>query len=184
MNLANKLTLFRVILVPFFTAALLLDFYLIALIIFAVASVTDFLDGQIARKYNMVTAFGKFLDPIADKILVASALICFAGLGWTSAWVVALIIAREFIVSGIRLAAVESAEKIVIAARFSGKLKTAFTMITICAILIINIYTSVVAEELAVWPYTACNILMYVCAALTVYSGAQYAWNYRGVFRQ
>lgn len=179
MNLANKLTLFRIILVPFFVAAILKDTnfgYSWALIIFAAASVTDFFDGYIARKFNMITPFGKFLDPIADKILVVSALICFVGLGWTSAWVVALIIAREFIVSGIRLAAVESAEKTVIAARFSAKLKTAFTMITICAILVMAIFP--------IWSRFAADILMYICAALTVYSGARYAWDYRDVFRQ
>jgi len=178
MNLANKLTLFRIILVPLFAAAILTDSnfgYTWALIIFAAASLTDFLDGHIARKYNMITPFGKFLDPIADKILVATALICFAGLGWTSAWVVALIIAREFIVSGIRLAAVESADKTVIAARFSGKLKTAFTMISICAVLLMNIF------QIGSQFYT--DILMYICAALTVISGAQYVWDYRGVFK-
>jgi len=186
MNLANKLTLARMILVPFFVAALLsesFEGFFLALIIFVAASVTDWLDGRIARKYHMITAFGKFLDPIADKVLVSSALICFAGMLWVDAWAVALIIAREFIVSGIRLAAVESKEKIVISARFSGKLKTAFTMIAICAILIINAYHSVVAAESAVWPRIASNILMYICAALTVISGVQYAVDYRGVFK-
>jgi len=175
MNLANKLTLARMILVPFFVAAALMSWYLAAFVIFALASVTDWLDGRIARKYHMITAFGKFLDPIADKVLVASALICFAGLGWTSAWVVALITAREFIVSGIRLAAVESREKIVISARLSGKLKTAFTMFAICAVLIMKSFGF--GNQLAV------DIIMYICAALTVISGVQYAVDYRGVFK-
>lgn len=102
MNLANKLTLMRVILVPFFVAFMLIDAiplnYLWALLVFAIASITDMLDGKIARKYNMITSFGKFLDPLADKILVAAALVCFVQLGWCSAWVTALILAREFVV--------------------------------------------------------------------------------------
>ena len=93
MNLANKLTLMRVILVPFFVAFMLIDAiplnYLWALLVFAIASITDMLDGKIARKYNMITSFGKFLDPLADKILVAAALVCFVQLGWCSAWVTA-----------------------------------------------------------------------------------------------
>ena len=103
MNLANKLTLLRVILVPFFAFFMLAGnivpySYLWAAIIFAAASITDTADGKIARKYNMVTNFGKFLDPLADKLLVVTALICFVELGWASAWVTAIIVAREFVV--------------------------------------------------------------------------------------
>lgn len=139
MNLANKLTLMRVILVPFFVAFMLIDAiplnYLWALLVFAIASITDMLDGKIARKYNMITSFGKFLDPLADKILVAAALVCFVQLGWCSAWVTALILAREFVVSGVRLVAASSEKKAVIAAGMLGKLKTAMTMAAICVIL-------------------------------------------------
>ena len=140
MNLANKLTLMRVILVPFFVAFMLIDAiplnYLWALLVFAIASITDMLDGKIARKYNMITSFGKFLDPLADKILVAAALVCFVQLGWCSAWVTALILAREFVVSGVRLVAASSEKKAVIAAGMLGKLKTAMTMAAICVILV------------------------------------------------
>ena len=112
MNLANKLTLFRVILVPFFIAALMIEELpcnlFIAVIIFALASLTDMLDGKIARKYNMITDFGKFLDPLADKVLVAAALICMAELHWAPSWAVWLIMAREFMVSGVRLVAAGS----------------------------------------------------------------------------
>ena len=113
MNIANKLTLLRVILVPFFAFFMLAGdivpySYLWAAVIFAVASITDTADGKIARKYNMVTNFGKFLDPLADKVLVVTALICFVELGWASAWVTAIIVAREFVVSGIRLIAAGS----------------------------------------------------------------------------
>ena len=106
MNLPNKLTIFRVILIPFFVALLLFDITAydkwIALAIFIIASLTDFLDGHIARKYNLVTNFGKFMDPLADKLLVCSALICLVELSKIPAWIVILIIAREFIISGFR----------------------------------------------------------------------------------
>lgn len=106
MNLPNKLTIFRVILIPFFVVLLLFDITAydkwIALAIFIVASLTDFLDGHIARKYNLVTNFGKFMDPLADKLLVCSAMICMVELSRIPAWVVIIIIAREFIISGFR----------------------------------------------------------------------------------
>ncbi|MDR0198062.1 MAG: CDP-diacylglycerol--glycerol-3-phosphate 3-phosphatidyltransferase [Oscillospiraceae bacterium] len=184
MNLANGLTLFRIILVPVFVAFLLTDglprHYLYALLVFAAASVTDFLDGYVARKYDMITPLGKFLDPIADKILTASALICFVPFGWVEAWVVAVIISREFIVSGIRLAAVESEEKIVIQASFSGKLKTAFTMLAICFFLTCS---AVTGGEFPPFAKTTGAVLMYICAALTVISGIRYAWDYRHIFK-
>ena len=110
MNLPNKLTLFRVVLIPFFVFFLLAPYFegygnYIAVAIFIVASITDFLDGKIARKYNLVTNFGKFMDPLADKLLVCSALICLIQLELIPAWVVIIIIAREFIISGFRLVA-------------------------------------------------------------------------------
>ena len=107
MNTANKLTVFRIILIPFFVLFMLTDFTafnrLIALILFITASITDQLDGHIARKYNMITSFGKFMDPIADKLLVSSALICLSSLGELPAWVVIVIILREFAISGLRV---------------------------------------------------------------------------------
>ena len=134
MNLPNKLTVLRVIMVPFFVFFMLTDVggaanKWIALVLFIVASLTDMLDGKIARKYNLVTNFGKFMDPLADKLLVVSALVCFIALDRIPAWIVIIIIAREFIISGFRLVAAESG--IVIAASWWGKWKTAVTMITI-----------------------------------------------------
>ena len=188
MNLANKLTMFRVILVPFFIAALMIPVIpvrnTIALVIFAVASITDMLDGKVARKYNMITDLGKFLDPLADKVLVAAALICFIELGWTYAWAVWLIMAREFMVSGVRLVAAGSSKKLVIAANIWGKLKTASTMVSICVILIMHILTDDfgVMTFLPVQPIT--DVLIYICTFLTVLSGIIYLYDYREVFRE
>ena len=134
MNLPNKLTVLRVIMVPFFVFFMLTGVggaanKWITLIIFCVASLTDMLDGKIARARNLVTNFGKFMDPLADKLLVCSAMICMIPLGKLQAWFVIVIIAREFIISGFRLVAVESGK--VIAASYWGKVKTAVTMVTI-----------------------------------------------------
>ena len=140
MNLPNKLTLLRVLLVPFFVASLLWGqgqnqmLRVVALIIFIVASLTDMLDGQIARRYHLVTNFGKFMDPLADKLLVCSALICFVELRQISAVVVIIIIAREFVISGFRLVAADAG--VVIAASWWGKLKTVSQMIAVILMII------------------------------------------------
>lgn len=131
MNLPNKLTVLRVIMVPFFVFFMLTDVggpanKWIALILFCVASLTDMLDGKIARKYNLVTNFGKFMDPLADKLLVCSAMICMIEMGKLPAWIVIVIIAREFIISGFRLVASDNG--IVIAASYWGKFKTVSQM--------------------------------------------------------
>lgn len=142
MNLPNKLTLLRVILVPFFVAALMIEggtnqtLRYVALVIFVVASLTDMLDGKIARKYNLVTNFGKFMDPLADKLLVCSALICMIELGQIPAWMVIIIIGREFIISGFRLVASDNG--VVIAASYWGKFKTVSQMIAVI-LMILNI---------------------------------------------
>lgn len=184
MNLANKLTMFRVIIVPFFVFFMCFSAmpyrFLISLILFALASITDMFDGKVARKYNMVTNFGKFLDPLADKILVAAALICFVELGWTSAWVVFIVMAREFLVSGIRLVAATSDKKVVIPANIWGKLKTAVTMVSIVAILIFG----VLIDDLGViggdFPVQIIrDALMYLSALLTVISGVVYCYDCR-----
>lgn len=134
MNLPNKLTMFRVILIPFFVVFLLVDITpvdkWIALAIFIIASLTDMLDGKIARKYNLVTNFGKFMDPLADKLLVCSALVCLVAVDSIPAWMVIVIIAREFIISGFRLVASDNG--VVIAASYWGKFKTTFQIIMIC----------------------------------------------------
>lgn len=142
MNLPNKLTLLRVLMIPFFVVALLMEngnnqtYSIIAFIIFVLASITDALDGYIARKYKLITNFGKLMDPLADKLLVCSALICFIELGRLKAWVVIIIIAREFAISAFRLIATENG--VVIAAGILGKLKTVCQMITVM-LLILNI---------------------------------------------
>lgn len=138
MNLPNKLTVLRMIMVPFFVGFILISpriqwFKWIALAIFIIASLTDMLDGKIARKYNLITNFGKFMDPLADKLLVCSALICLTDLNVIPSWITIVIIAREFIISGFRLIAAEKG--VVIAAGKSGKWKTAITMIMICFML-------------------------------------------------
>ena len=184
MNLANKLTMFRVIVVPFFVFFMCFSAipyrFLISLILFALASITDMFDGKVARKYNMVTDFGKFLDPLADKILVAAALVCFVELGWTSAWVVFVILTREFLVSGIRLVAASSEKKVVIPANIWGKLKTAVTMVAMVVILILG----VLIDDLHViggdFPAQIVrDVLMYLSALLTVISGVVYCYDSR-----
>ena len=142
MNLPNKLTLLRVVLIPVFVVLLLLEggqnytLRIAALIVFCAASFTDFLDGQIARRNHLVTNFGKFMDPLADKLLVCSALICMIELGQLPSWYVITVIAREFIISGFRLVAADNG--IVIAASWWGKFKTTFQMLTVI-LLILNI---------------------------------------------
>lgn len=142
MNLPNKLTLLRVVLIPVFVVLLLLEggqnytLRIAALIVFCIASFTDFLDGQIARRNNLVTNFGKFMDPLADKLLVCSALICMIELRQLPSWYVITVIAREFIISGFRLVAADNG--IVIAASWWGKFKTTFQMLTVI-LLILNI---------------------------------------------
>ena len=138
MNLPNKLTVLRIIMVPFFVFFMLTDvggpaIKWIALALFCVASLTDLLDGKIARKYNLVTNFGKFMDPLADKLLVCSAMICMIELGKLPAWIVIVIIAREFIISGFRLVASDNG--IVIAASYWGKFKTVFQMAMIIVLI-------------------------------------------------
>ena len=140
MNLPNKLTTLRVILIPFFVFFLLWQggenrtFRMISLVIFIVASLTDLLDGKIARKYNLVTNFGKFMDPLADKLLVCAALICLVSERLLPAWMVIVIISREFIISGFRLVASDNG--VVIAASYWGKFKTTFQMLMIIVLIL------------------------------------------------
>ena len=140
MNLPNTLTVGRIVLVPFFVAALLIDFpcnYVVALLIFIAASITDMLDGKIARKRNLVTDFGKFADPLADKILVLSALLCFVQLGLCDCVSVILVLFREFSVTSVRLIAASKGE--VVAANIWGKVKTVTQMIAIILILVLQL---------------------------------------------
>ena len=178
MNLPNKLTLLRVILVPFFVFFLLTDFVpfskIIALAIFIAASVTDALDGHIARSRNLITTFGKFLDPLADKVLVIAALVCFCELGIVGSVPLLIIITREFMVSGLRL--VTAHEGVVVAAGIWGKLKTAFTRVAEVVILLglcFNFEGN--AAEIANIVY---QVLIWIATALTVISGGVYLKGY------
>ncbi|MBQ7296496.1 MAG: CDP-diacylglycerol--glycerol-3-phosphate 3-phosphatidyltransferase [Clostridia bacterium] len=165
MNLANKLTVFRLVLVPFYLVFMLFDFTAynryIALGIFIIATITDKLDGSIARKYNMITSFGKFMDPIADKLLVCSALVCLTSLDEIPAWVVITIIAREFLISGIRIIAAEGG--VAIAASWWGKTKTIAQMV-MTIVIIADIDALFIVEQ----------ILIYLSLLLTVISAADY----------
>ena len=167
MNLPNKLTVLRVLLIPFFVVALLWEhgesqtMRYVAATIFIVASLTDLLDGKIARKYNLVTNFGKFMDPLADKLLVCSALICLIELRQLPAWMVIVIISREFIISGFRLVASDNG--VVIAASYWGKFKTTFQMIAVILLIIRNPVLSRVTD-----------IFVWVAVALTVLSLVDY----------
>ena len=177
MNLPNKLTMFRVILIPFFVFFLLAPYFTgygnyIAVAIFIVASLTDLLDGKIARKYNLVTNFGKFMDPLADKLLVCSALICLIALDKIPAWVVIIIIAREFIISGFRLIASDNG--VVIAASYWGKFKTASQMLMVI-VLMLNIPGKVFS--------IIGTVLIYVSLVLTVISLIDYIVKNKDVLK-
>ena len=173
MNTPNKLTLLRVIMIPFFVVFMLADWgswaKWVALAIFVVASTTDWLDGYLARKYHLVTNFGKFMDPLADKLLVCSAMICLIELGMIPSWVVIIIIGREFVISGFRLIASDNG--IVIAANYWGKFKTVCQMVMII-VLIANLGGIFDVLE---------QILIYASLALTVISLATYLWENKKV---
>ncbi len=165
MNLPNKLTILRMCMIPFFIVALMADggtnqtYRYIAAAIFIIASLTDMLDGKIARKYNLVTNFGKFMDPLADKLLVCSALICLIELHQLPAWMVVIIISREFIISGFRLVASDNG--VVIAASYWGKFKTTFQMISV-VLLIFNFQSLVVITNIMVWIALALTVISLV----------------------
>ncbi len=180
MNLPNKLTVLRVIMVPFFVAFMLYPLAgdaskYVALVLFCVASFTDFLDGHLARKNNLVTNFGKFMDPLADKLLVCSALICLTVVqnDQLPTWIVLIIIAREFIISGFRLVASDNG--IVIAASYWGKFKTVSHM-TMIIMLILNIDNPI--YNILTW------VVVWVGLALTVISLVDYVWKNKQVLTQ
>ena len=174
MNTPNKLTIARMIIVPFRVRCLLTGWggeanRYISLTLFVVASVTDWFDGYLARKNNLVTNFGKFMDPLADKLLVCSAMICMIDLKRLSAWFVIIIIAREFIISGFRLIAAENG--IVIAANYWGKFKTASQMIMIILLILHFDGIFVILEQIFIW----------LSLALTIISLITYIWQNRTV---
>ena len=188
MNLPNKLTIFRVVLILPFVVLLLggkagwfgenqLIPGGLALLIFIVASLTDLADGKIARKYNLVTNFGKFMDPLADKLLVSAALIALVELGRIPSWAVIVIISREFIISGFRLIASDNG--VVIAASYWGKFKTTFQMLMVCLMLV---DVPALRERLSWFPLLT-RIAMWIALVLTVVSLIDYLVKNRNVMR-
>ena len=178
MNTANKLTMLRVVMIPVLLIALYsgIDFSgYVALAVFALACITDFIDGYIARHYNQITNFGKFMDPLADKVLVVAAMCYFVESGQMPGWALAVVLLREFAVSGMRMVAVEQGR--VIAAAWSGKVKTASTMICLCIMMLL--------VELE---FTGARVINVVCIAVivitTVYSGVEYFVKNRDVFKE
>ncbi len=165
MTTASKITLLRVAMIPVFMVVLLLGFNWAALIIFAVASLTDFVDGYIARHYNQTSDFGKFLDPLADKLLVTAAMLIFVQWGRMPAWAVMIVLAREFAVSGLRMVAASGGK--VLAAGWSGKVKTFSTMVGLCVMMVFSV----------AWLDWA---IIAVIVLTTLYSGIEYFvqnWN-------
>ena len=168
MNLPNKLTIARMCMVPLFMIALLINTpasRIAAAVIFALASLTDMLDGQIARKYNMITNFGKLMDPLADKVLTAAAMICLVELGDLAAWIAVVIIFREYLITGLR--SVAANENIVVAANIWGKVKTVCQMIALILLMLKPQIIALCGVNIGLW-------VMYVAVALTIYSGLDY----------
>ena len=178
LNLPNKLTLIRMFLAPIYLALMLIEFpyhYIVALAVFAVASLTDMLDGKIARKNNLITVFGKLLDPLADKMLTTAALLAFMREGWCSIWIVMIVLTREFAVAGVRLIA--TAQGIVIPANYWGKAKTVSQMVfTIVIMLLAELDATFDIFANAGWFTLArvSNIMLWITAVLTVVSGTTY----------
>lgn len=180
MNLPNKLTVLRVLLVPLFIFFIMIDSIPLNIlwggIIFGAAAITDLVDGKLARKYNLITNFGKFLDPIADKILVMAAVLCFCAKGWIDVIAVFVILTREFVVSGLRL--VVAGEGVVVPAGIWGKLKTASTMAAIGVIMAIEFFlVDIFAIDFNFFIIN--EIIIWICAVLTIISGVTYVYAYK-----
>ncbi len=172
MNLPNKLTLGRILCVPLFIVLYLKDYYVAATVVFCLAAATDALDGYLARKYHLVTNFGKIMDPLADKVLVIAAFVCMVQEQVVPGWVVILILTREFAIAGLRTVA--AAEGKVIAAGVTGKIKTILQMIAIPLLLLQN------------WPFAligvpADQIFLWASVVMTVVSGVEYIYQNRGI---
>lgn len=182
MNLPNKLSLLRICMVPVFVALLLYDFvpwhFLWALLLFAAAAYTDHLDGVIARKRSLITSFGKFLDPLADKVLVVSALLCFVQMGLCNLWLLFIVLLREFAVTSVRLVAVEGGQ--VIAANRWGKAKTVSQICAVLYMLAVLTLRGFGVLQGAGWPFMLGEVLLWVSCALTVISGVIYVVENRG----
>ena len=176
MTTANKLTIFRVLLIPVFLLLAYAGRMGWALAVFVIASLTDMLDGYIARHYNQITDFGKFMDPLADKVLVMAAMCYFVQAGRMPGWALAIVLLREFAVSGMRLVAVEQGR--VIAAAWSGKIKTGATMVCLCLMLLIG-----PPDPWDSAPDLIAQLSTAVILLTTVYSGVEYFWKNRDVFK-
>ena len=179
MNLPNKLTVGRMIAVPFFIAAYMLEFYIVAFVLFVAASVTDFFDGYLARKHNLVSNFGKIMDPLADKILVYSAFCLMVDDNTIAGWMLIVILAREFVVAGMRTVA--ASEGIVIAAAMSGKIKTVLQMIAVPLLLFVPVLEGSAAGYVVNF---AAQIFLWGSLIMTVYSGIEYVMKNKEVFSQ
>ena len=184
MNLPNLLTMIRMILVPVFVVFFYLGqggafvYSILAFAVFVFASATDAVDGYIARKKNLITNFGKLMDPLADKVLTTAAFIVFVDVGIIPAWMLIVILSREFAITGLR--GVAASEGVVIAADLSGKLKTIFQMVAICVILLdVAVGQFYGACSLEVFLSGAGTVLIWIALILTVYSGIEYLWKGR-----
>ncbi|HPX71170.1 MAG TPA: CDP-diacylglycerol--glycerol-3-phosphate 3-phosphatidyltransferase [Bacillota bacterium] len=171
MNLPNKLTILRVLLVPVFAVLYLYELYIPALIVFIIASLTDMLDGRIARKRGLITNFGKIMDPLADKVLVYAAFCLFIQTGVMPGWMLIVILAREFAVAGMR--AVAASEGIVVAAGLSGKIKTVLQMIAVPLLIVADLHPVI---------NIAGQVILWASLVMTVYSGAEYIIQNKQVF--
>ena len=165
MNIPNKLTIGRVLAIPVFIVVLMLGYNFAAAVIFILAAITDYFDGMLARRCGLVTNFGKIMDPLADKLLVMAAFVCLVELGEVVSWMVIVILSREFIVTGLRIAA--AAQGVVIAAELTGKIKTVLQMIAIPALILNN------------WPFCLiglpfAEIMLWAAVIMTVISGVEY----------
>ncbi len=172
MNTANKITILRILMIPIFMVVLMIDFAyndLVAALIFVVAAATDGVDGYVARKYNQITDFGKFIDPLADKLLVATALICLVDMGRIASYMAIIIIAREFIVTSLRIVAISKG--VVIAAEMTGKIKTVIQIIATVISLVFY------GEKFLIGNFSAGYIAMLIATLFTIYSGYVYLKN-------
>ena len=188
MNVPNKLSLLRCALIPVFMACMLISFphhYAAALLVFVLASLTDWLDGHLARKNGLITNFGKFLDPLADKALTTAAFICFVEVinSRSMPWALMLILTREFMVTSVRFLAAKAG--VVVAASFAGKLKTVMQMVSIIYLLALLYMSSMMAyNDVLRWMYRGGIAMVWIATIATVVSGIQYVWQLRHYFKE
>lgn len=192
MNLPNRLTIVRICLVPLYMVLMVLNFpfhYAAALLVFIAASLTDYFDGKIARERQLVTNLGKFLDPIADKMLTTAAFLVFLAMGKIDVWAVMLVMTREFMVTSVRLMAAGSG--VVVAASFAGKMKTVMQYVSIITMMtmlqwgeIVGMFLPMLPEWCVSVPILVSQILIWVSVVFTCISGVQYFWQFREYFTE